>query len=117
MKIEDHLDLARKLAKAMDAQFTIFGVKFGFDAIIGLIPGAGDFITLAFSFYIFWVGVKLELPKAKLAKMLFNMGFDTLIGTVPVIGDFGDIFFRANLRNIALIDKHLGEQKKSYHSS
>lgn len=113
MKVEDHLEMARKVAKAMDAQFTVFGVKIGLDSIIGFIPGAGDFITLAFSFYIFWVGVKLELPKPKLAKMLFNMGVDTVIGTIPVIGDFGDIFFKANLRNLALIEEHLGEKQTS----
>jgi hypothetical protein len=108
---EDHLRLARKIAKAMDSQFSIFGIKFGFDSIIGLLPGVGDFITLAFSFYIFWVGVKLELPKPTLAKMLFNMGVDTVIGTIPVIGDFGDIFFKANLRNLDLIEEYLASQK------
>jgi hypothetical protein len=39
--------------------------------------------------------------------MILNLGVDTLVGSVPLFGDLFDVAFRANLRNAALLDRHL----------
>jgi hypothetical protein len=42
--------------------------------------------------------------------MIGNIGLDSLISSVPLAGSVGDLFFRANLRNMALLKRHIGQQ-------
>lgn len=100
----------RRLAWLLDAAFVVPGTRFrfGIDGIVGLAPGLGDTIMGLTSLYIVWEARKLGLPTAKLARMLANVGVETLAGSVPVVGDLFDAAFKANLRNIAIIEEHLG---------
>lgn len=79
----------------------------GLDAIVGLVPVAGDLIAGAMGLYLVWEARNLGMPKWKLARMLANIGFDTLVGAVPVAGDLFDFLFRSNSRNLRIIRKHL----------
>ena len=81
----------------LDSAFRIpgTGIRFGLDAIVGLIPGLGDISTPAFA--------ALLLVQAR---MVFNAGFDMLIGMVPILGDLIDIGWKANLRNLELLERH-----------
>jgi hypothetical protein len=99
------------LAKLMDAQFRIPGtdIRFGLDGIIGLIPGAGDLSTFAVSGYMVWVMANNGASGFVLAKMTFNILIDALIGSIPIIGDVFDIAFKANMRNMRLMQEHYEE--------
>lgn len=108
--MQPNLTTARKLARLLDAQFNILGLRFGFDTLIGLVPGIGDAIGLVSSSYLLWLGFSLRLPKAKLVRMGLNIVIDTAMGLVPVVGDLGDLFFKANLKNLRLIEAHLVSQ-------
>lgn len=100
----------RRLAWLLDAAFVLPGTKFrfGIDGIVGLAPGIGDTLMGLTSLYIVWEARKLGLPVGKLARMVGNVGVETLAGSVPVVGDLFDAAFKANLRNIAIIEEHLG---------
>jgi hypothetical protein len=99
------------LAKLMDAQFRIPGtdIRFGLDGIIGLIPGAGDLSTFAVSGYMVWVMANNGASGFVLARMTLNILIDALIGSIPVIGDVFDIAFKANMRNMRLMQEHYEE--------
>jgi hypothetical protein len=39
--------------------------------------------------------------------MLGNVAIEAALGSVPVVGDLFDIIWKANLRNLAIIEQHL----------
>jgi hypothetical protein len=98
----------KKLAWMLDAAVRLPGTRFrfGLNSLIGLTPAAGDAAMTAVSLYIVYEAYKLGIPKAKIVRMLGNVGIEALAGSVPVLGDAFDATFKANLRNIALIDAH-----------
>ena len=104
------LQRLRKLAYLLDNSIRIPGTKrrVGLDAIIGLIPGIGDTIGGAISAYIVYEANRLGVPRRTLLRMIFNIGVETAIGAIPLIGDVFDATWKANARNMALLDKHLG---------
>ena len=93
----------------LERSFVIPGINrpIGLDAIVGLVPVVGDFITMAMGAYIVWEARNLGLPKWKLLRMAGNVAFDTAIGAVPLAGDLFDFMFRSNTRNLKIIRKHL----------
>lgn len=97
------------LAKLMDAMFVIPGtnVRMGLDGLVGLIPGIGDVVSGLVSSYLIWEARQLGAPKWVIARMVGNTLLDTIIGAVPIAGDVFDVMFRANLKNMALLRKHL----------
>jgi len=104
-----HLKRARVFAKLMDNQFSFLGVKFGLDNIIGIVPGIGDVAGMSLSVYLIWVGHQMDLPKHKKAKMIRNVVLDTAIGILPLVGDLGDLFFKANTKNLEILEEHAGK--------
>jgi len=98
----------RKWATLLDAAFRVPGTtfRFGLDAIIGVIPGAGDIGTAFFSVMILLHAFRLKIPKVVIGRMLLNSGLDMLAGTVPLVGDLFDATYKANLRNMALLERH-----------
>lgn len=102
------LDALRRYAVLLDSQFRVPGtnVRFGLDAIIGLIPGLGDISTPIFAALLLIQGVRMRLPFVVQAQMVLNAAIDMLLGFVPVLGDLADIGFKANLRNLALLERH-----------
>jgi hypothetical protein len=99
------------LAKLMDGQFTIPGtnIKFGLDALIGLVPGAGDFATFLVSGYMLTVLAQNGASGFVLARMALNVLLDSLVGAIPILGDIFDVAFRANQRNMKLMKEHYVE--------
>jgi hypothetical protein len=81
--------------------------KVGLDAIVGLIPFAGDLLTAMMGIYAVWEARNLGLPRWKQWRMIANIGFDTAIGTIPVAGDLFDFLYRSNTRNLKIIRAHL----------
>lgn len=108
----DHARLARvrALARLLDTAYTIplTPIKVGLDPLIGLIPGAGDALSASLSLYIVYQGLKLGVSRSTLAAMLGIVALDFLIGLLPIAGDAGDVFFKANLWNLRLIERDLG---------
>lgn len=79
----------------------------GVDSIIGLIPGVGDYIGLVLSTYAFVLCVLFGLPITLLAMMIFNILLDCFLGLIPILGDALDVAFKANLRNLRLLEDYL----------
>ena len=74
----------------------------------GELISAGDAVLAAISLYIVNEARLLGLPRHKLARMLANVGVETLAGAVPILGDLFDMGFKANLRNLAIVEQHFG---------
>lgn len=97
-----------QLAHWMDSVFEIPGLKlrFGLDAIIGLIPGIGDLLTSFVSFYILHQASQSGVSRITLARMGLNLAVDYIIGSIPLVGDLFDVYWKANERNAALLRRH-----------
>ncbi|MGJ5674482.1 MAG: DUF4112 domain-containing protein [Nostochopsis sp.] len=103
------LNRIRKLSQLMDTSIRIplIGFRIGLDPIIGLVPGAGDLISTAFSAYIIYLATRFGIPRQDLNKMIFNVGLEAIVGTVPLVGDLFDAFYKSNIRNLAILEQHL----------
>lgn len=99
----------RRWAVLLDSAFKVPGlpVRFGFDAILGLVPGLGDLTTPVFTVALLVTGVRMRVPVVVLARMVLNAAFDALIGIVPIAGDLADVGWKANLRNLDLLERHM----------
>ena len=95
----------------MDAEFRVpfTPLRIGLDPIIGLVPGLGDAAGALLSGWILVEAVRLGVSRATLLRISGNIAVDALTGTVPVLGDALDVAWRANLRNVALLERHVGD--------
>ena len=111
--LDEKLVRLRQLSENLDESFTIPGtkIKFGMDALLGLIPGGGDLVSGIFSLYMLRAAIKMTLPKRAIFSMLVNILLDTTIGIIPVAGDIFDIFWKSNKRNLKIIEKHLANKR------
>ncbi|MEO0406857.1 MAG: DUF4112 domain-containing protein [Cyanobacteria bacterium P01_A01_bin.135] len=105
------LNRIRRVSRLMDTAIGIPGTKFriGLDPILGLLPGAGDLIGTGLSLYILVLAARFRLPGRLMRGMVFNVALETLLGSVPLVGDVFDAFFKANIRNLAILEQHLQE--------
>ncbi len=99
----------RRLSHLLDNAIPIPGTKYriGIDPILGLLPGSGDTVAGALGAYIVVEAARMGLPRKVVGQMVGNIVFDSVIGTVPVLGDLFDVGWKANVKNIALLEKHL----------
>lgn len=108
VKTSDEGDIrrSRALARVLDSAVGIPGtpLRVGLDAILGLIPGAGDMIAGALSGYIVLTAVRHGAPGPVIARMLGNVILDTAIGAIPILGDLFDVAYKANMKNVALLE-------------
>jgi hypothetical protein len=97
------------IARVLDSKWRIpgTGIRFGADAALNLLPGLGLVASKGVSAYLILEAHGLGVPTGTLLRMIGNVGVDALISALPVAGWIGDIFFRANLRNMALLRQHL----------
>ena len=103
----DHQAAVRALAKLLDTSLVVPGtnIRFGLDAILGLLPGIGDTISAAAGSYIIYAAHQVGVPKRVLARMLANLGIDTVIGSIPFAGTIFDVAYKSNVRNAALLEQ------------
>ena len=115
----DRLSGARALAHILDDGVRIpgLGVRFGLDAVIGLVPGLGDFAGAILSGYVVLLGARLGAPKSVILRMLGNVAIDVVGGAVPVLGDLFDVGWKANLRNVALLDRWVDQPGRTQATS
>jgi hypothetical protein len=99
----------RVLTRLMDQAFGVPGTKwrFGLDALFGLVPGLGDIVGGLIAVYAVHVARQLRVPGVIQLHMLSNIAIDATVGTVPIIGDLFDFVFKAQTRNLALLEDWL----------
>ncbi|NEP45946.1 MAG: DUF4112 domain-containing protein [Okeania sp. SIO2H7] len=110
-----NVETLRKLSTLLDNAFQVPGTSIGvgIDPLLGLLPGGGDFIGGLLSIYIVYSAARMGAPKETLVRMASNIVFDSLAGTVPVVGDLFDVAWKANVKNIDLLETHLASPTKS----
>lgn len=113
-KAPDDLLKAQSLANLLDTAVKVPFINFrvGLDFLIGLIPGIGDLVMLFASLRIVRLGHNIGLPNALKYKMLRNAILDYGLGFVPILGDIVDMFFKANLRNVRIMETWWVSQNK-----
>ncbi len=106
---ETTLRRLEQLAFLLDAAFVLPGTnrRVGVDAVLGLVPVIGDVAGVALSSYILFEARRLGVPRHVLGRMAMNVAFDGLVGVVPLAGDLFDAAFKANIRNVRLLRRHL----------
>lgn len=99
---------AERLVRFLDDGIVVPGTRFriGFDGIAGLIfPAAGDALTAAGALSLFWLAVQRGAPRVVLARMALNVAIDAIVGSVPIVGDLFDFGFKANRKNLRLLER------------
>jgi hypothetical protein len=104
----------RRIAWVIDAALRLPGTRFrfGLNSLIGLPPGVGDAAMAVTSLYFVFEAVRLGAPRGILFRMLGNIAIEAVLGAVPLIGDLLDVAWKANLRNIELLERHYGIQPR-----
>jgi hypothetical protein len=97
------------IAALLDSRWRVPGtnVRFGLDAALNFLPGIGTVASKGISAYLILEARRLGVPTGTLVRMIGNVGVDAVISAIPLAGWVGDAFFRANLRNMALLRQHL----------
>lgn len=118
-ELQRRLVRLRNLARVYDAGIRIPGTRFefGLDPLVGLVPGLGDAVGAGLATYIVFEAARSGVPWSVLLRMLLNVGIDALIGAFPVVGDLFDAAWKANLKNVDLLDAHLADPRATHHSS
>jgi hypothetical protein len=100
-----------RLARMMDAavEVPLLRTTVGIDAVLGLVPVVGDLVSAAVGLYSVVLARELGASGWLQARMIGNLLADAAIGAMPVAGDVADLYFRAHLRNLKLLQRELGE--------
>ena len=106
----------RAWADLLDSRFRIPGtdIRFGLDPILSLVPGIGDLASPIFTIALLVQALRQRVPRVVMVRMVLNALIDAAIGVVPVAGNIGDIFWRANLMNLALIERHASRGRPTW---
>jgi hypothetical protein len=109
------LERLRSVQWLFDQAFPIPGTKwrFGMDALFGLVPGLGDIAGALVAVYALRVARNLRAPASIQLHMLTNIALDALIGMIPLLGDLFDFAFKAQTRNLALLDEWLASPTRT----
>ena len=102
------IELLRRWSRLMDSAYRVPGtsIRFGWDPIVGLVPGVGDVATASFAVAVLYHAYRLGVPGVVLARMMLNVLIDLAAGLVPVAGDVADIAWKSNSLNLALLERH-----------
>lgn len=110
----DSAALARlkRLEQLLDRQFSIGGVQFGVDSIVGLVPVLGDLITGALGLYVISEARRIGVSRWTMARMYANWGVDVTVGALPIVGDLFDLAFKSNTKNVQLLINELEKRAR-----
>jgi hypothetical protein len=100
------------LARLFDTAFMVPGtnIRFGVEAVMRLVPGIGDAAASALSCYLLYEAHNLGVPKPLFARLVANVAIEGLVGAVPVLGDLFDVGFRANRRNVKILQDYFARE-------
>jgi hypothetical protein len=106
--LQRRLETLRALQRGLDEAFRVPGtrVRFGWDAIVGLIPGVGDMLTAVLAGAIITQAHHMRVPKVVQLRMLLNVAIDLAVGFLPFVGDVADVFWKSNTKNMALLERY-----------
>jgi len=98
------------LVELLDRRFHVPGTnfRFGLDALMGLVPGIGDFLGMLIGSVLLWEAYRHNAPLTLMGRMIFNLWLDGVLGSIPLLGDTFDFFFKAHRRNLKLLQDHVG---------
>jgi hypothetical protein len=104
----DDMAAVRRWARMLDSQFRLPGtnIRFGWDPLLGLVPGLGDLVGPVFAAVLLVHAWKARVPKVIMARMLANAAIDAALGAIPLLGDAVDVFWKANQSNVRLLERH-----------
>jgi len=102
--LQADLRRARWLANWLDARFSILGIRFGLEGIVGLLPVVGDTLGMLAGMYPIYLAHKHRLGRGVQLLMALNLLIEWLLGITPLVGDLADIWYKANLRNLRLLE-------------
>jgi len=113
------LDRLGRLAWLLDSAFLLPGTRFrfGLDALLGLIPGLGDALGVLVSSYIIREAARAGAPTSVLMRMVLNVAVEGLFGLIPIAGDIFDAAWKANQRNVALLEAVVENPRRAARSS
>jgi hypothetical protein len=95
----------RFISELMDNSIVLpNGYRIGLDPLLGLLPGFGDLLGAAISTYLVYECARLGVPKRTLVRMLGNIAVEGVVGAIPVLGDIFDATWKANMRNLKLLE-------------
>lgn len=115
--VRDNVKDLRALATFLDSNFKVLGFRFGWDGLLGLIPGLGDLVTSILAFYIIARAAVLGCPPSVLARMGINVLIDNVFDAIPLLGNIFDFIWKSNNRNLALIDNYLAKPTETVRGS
>ncbi len=105
----------RRGADYLDAAFRIPGtrIRLGWDSLLGVIPGAGDLLGATAALWIVAEGILMRAPASVVLRMLWNVAIDALVGAIPLVGDLFDVAWKANLRNVGLLERAAADPQRA----
>ena len=114
-ELHPRLRRLRSLSHILDNAIAIpgLGYRVGLDPLIGLLPGGGDLVAGLISIYVIAEAARLGVPAATLGRMGLNILLEVVVGTVPMVGDLFDVVWKANARNVALLERHIRHPRPS----
>ena len=111
VNVRKRLESLRSMQRLLDEAYRVPGtsIRFGWDALIGLVPWVGDLTTALMSCAIVVQAHHMRVPRVVQLRMVLNVAIDIVIGIVPVFGDVADVFWKSNAKNFALLERHAAE--------
>jgi hypothetical protein len=108
------LEALRRAQRVLDEAYRIPGtnIRFGWDALVGLIPWVGDVTTAVMACGIIVQAHQMRVPRVVQMRMILNVAIDVLVGLVPLFGDVADVFWKSNKKNFALLERHAARDTK-----
>ncbi len=115
----NHMTRMRAIARILDDAVRVPGTKirFGLDALLGLVPGAGDAVTGAVATYAIVLAAQLGASPAVIVRMAVNVLIDVVFGAIPLLGDIFDVAWKANRKNVQLLERYQANPQKVRRSS
>jgi hypothetical protein len=113
--VQRRIARVRKLTRLLDTSIRIPGTgkRIGLDPLLGLVPWAGDAIGAVLSSYLVWESARLGASRGTVARMLLNVAVETVLGVIPVAGDVFDAVWKANTRNLRLLEGYLSDPARA----
>lgn len=113
--VQRRIARVRRLTRLLDTSIRIPGTgrRIGLDPLLGLVPWAGDAVGAALSAYLIWESARLGASKGTVTRMLLNVAVETVLGVIPVAGDVFDAVWKANTRNLRLLEGYLADPARA----